>query len=139
MSDDVVARADRVLEGVTPGPWTIDDEGISAGDRSILVPLAVDERFVAEARTLVPELQDEVVRLREAWDDHHDPEQAAGLWCDRNDLLIRIEKLKADLAKARHVIEQVRTDVGSLPDHLRSPAVRRIIAILDEAERGEGS
>lgn len=47
--------------------------------------------------------------------------------------------LAGDLAKARNVIEQVRTDVGSLPDHLRSPAVRRIIAILAEAEWGEGS
>lgn len=53
--------------------------------------------------------------------------------------VVRNADLVGDLAKARNVIEQVRTEVGSLPDHLRSPAVRRVIAILDEAERGEGS
>lgn len=42
--------------------------------------------------------------------------------------------LLADLAKARNVIERVREQVDSLPDHLRSPAVRRIIDILADAE-----
>lgn len=55
--------------------------------------------------------------------------------CNTDPLAIRhVSDLLADLAKARNVIEQVRTEVGSLPDHLRSPAVRRVIAILDEAE-----
>ena len=45
-----------------------------------------------------------------------------------------VEGLLADLAKARNVIEQVRAEVESLPDHLRSPAVRRIIDILADAE-----
>ena len=41
------------------------------------------------------------------------------------------------LAKARNVIEQVRDEVESLPDHLRSPAVRRISDILADAEGSE--
>ena len=48
-----------------------------------------------------------------------------------------IRDLLADLAKARNVIEQVRDEVESLPDHLRSPAVRRIIDILADAEGSE--
>lgn len=45
-----------------------------------------------------------------------------------------VEELLAELAKARNVIGQVRAEVDSLPDHLRSPAVRRVIDILADAE-----
>ena len=52
-------------------------------------------------------------------------------------LLAAYEHAVADLAKARNVIEQVRAEVESLPDHLRSPAVRRVIDILADAEGSE--
>lgn len=60
---DLTDRAERLLAGITPGPWEIDDEGISAGPYSILAPLAADERFIAASPTLVADLLAEVKRL----------------------------------------------------------------------------
>lgn len=61
---DLTDRAERLLAGITPGPWEIDDEGISAGPYSILAPLAADERFIAASPTLVADLLAEVKRLK---------------------------------------------------------------------------
>lgn len=82
MNDDIVARADRALEGVTEGPWTITEGTLSPGSEIVGANREtvifeqdeqggpawgedVDARFIAESRTLVPELQDEVVRLQD--------------------------------------------------------------------------
>lgn len=82
MSDDVVAKADSVLEGVTEGPWRWSedsrngDQELTGPDGRDLLKLCWstedwyfdnghDGTFAAAARTLVPELRDEVVRLRE--------------------------------------------------------------------------
>jgi hypothetical protein len=67
---DIVQRAKAALEGATDGPWEIvgggeyvtgvgilaapDDGGVTSGDAE----------FIAQARTLVPELVAEVERLR---------------------------------------------------------------------------
>ncbi|AXQ64571.1 hypothetical protein KNU83_gp080 [Mycobacterium phage LilMoolah] len=77
---DVVERAKAALEGVAYGPWEFDcsDEGMQAvggpviwlgdGDLGFRVEAHYqDDRnaeFVAQARTLVPELVAEVERLR---------------------------------------------------------------------------
>ncbi|RPA65785.1 hypothetical protein EF294_03345 [Gordonia oryzae] len=52
-----------------------------------------------ECDALCDDIERDRDALRQAWDDHHDAEQAEGLWCDRNDLLIRIEKLRAEVKR----------------------------------------
>lgn len=86
MSNDILDRAEAALDGVTEGPWRasllgdgIDyDDGSScyrggvypADHGSTPIFLAAggidrrDARFIAEARALVPELTDEIERLR---------------------------------------------------------------------------
>lgn len=86
-SDDAVAKADAVLAGVTEGPWKWSGsylQGGTGGYDEVIAPGPVkcmsycyggssviesesqrDREFIAAARTLVPELRDEVVRLRD--------------------------------------------------------------------------
>lgn len=80
MADDITDRARAALEGVTDGPWgtygdgthevyqepTGDDEGQYI---CYQVVRTADARFIAAARTLVPELRAEVERLRGALKD----------------------------------------------------------------------
>lgn len=75
---DIVERAKSALEGTTEGPWTFQHWGgqnqngdyaesiLFDGDgESMTYGLAVcDGDFIAQARTLVPELVAEVERLR---------------------------------------------------------------------------
>ncbi|WP_065286730.1 hypothetical protein [Mycolicibacter kumamotonensis] len=89
MTDDVIARATAALEGVTEGPWRASLlDGIDYEDGSSCIRGGVypdvhgsapvflsssgidrrDARFIAAARTLVPELLAEVERLRGALD-----------------------------------------------------------------------
>ena len=86
---DVIARAKAALEGVTEGPWRASLlDGIDYEDGSSCIRGGVypdvhgsapvflsssgidrrDARFIAAARTLVPELLAEVKRLRGALD-----------------------------------------------------------------------
>lgn len=85
---DLVARAHAALEGVTPGPWDLaygwivtdvdkctcdgPHEGYGHRPECGLVPLALgsgpDAEFIAAARQLVPELIDELERLRRVTD-----------------------------------------------------------------------
>jgi hypothetical protein len=63
---DVVERAEAALEGITEGEWDVRD--------GFVYPLSIrcglggiwprDARFIAAARTLVPELLAEVKSLR---------------------------------------------------------------------------
>lgn len=83
---DVVERAKAALEGVSDGPWDYEHafgaSFVCAGDRHRTTAQAwilradtesgkrqdkLDARFVAQARTLVPELVAEVERLH-TWD-----------------------------------------------------------------------
>ncbi len=90
MADDILARARAALEGVTEGPWEVNREGwavISSSSDSVLhgyfegdcdnccypitaaasVAISIENvTFIAEARTLIPELLAEVERLRGA-------------------------------------------------------------------------
>lgn len=87
MTDDLIARATAALEGVTEGPWRASLlDGIDYEDGSSCIRGGVypdvhgsapvflsssgidrrDARFIAAARTLVPELLAEVERLRGA-------------------------------------------------------------------------
>ncbi|AXN53038.1 hypothetical protein PBI_HOMINES_52 [Mycobacterium phage Homines] len=67
---DVVERAKAALEGVTEGPWTwthgMDARAMVLGPDNLRVKLEGyrDAEFIAQARTLVPELVAEVERLR---------------------------------------------------------------------------
>lgn len=101
MTDDIVQQARAALDGVTEEPWeavhhyhrtknyhvasevypVAELEGDGGGG---ITTSATDARFIAAARTLVPQLADEVERLRAAVDieadrDHNDPDfQAVG-------------------------------------------------------------
>ena len=61
----LIARARASLEGVTGGPWgCIRVDGAFLPVREALPPVhtEADRRFIAEARTLVPELLDALER-----------------------------------------------------------------------------
>jgi hypothetical protein len=82
MSDDILARARAALDGVTPGPWVHDPKlfsNVYSDDAtgSIVATCtgftyarrppadeAANARFIAFARSLVPEMADEIARLR---------------------------------------------------------------------------
>jgi hypothetical protein len=94
---DIVDRANKVLEGVTPGPWyTVVDEiatqvqgfPILDSEKYEIVGTEgfygdydtdwINARFIAEARELVPELVAEIERLRDAlriWIDMMEDDQ----------------------------------------------------------------
>lgn len=73
---DILARVDEVTEGVTEGPWEQNgNSGVhTLAGRCIALTYASDwngqgankrdARFIAAARTLVPELRDEIARLQ---------------------------------------------------------------------------
>ena len=76
MTNDILARAEQAMEGVTEGPWEYPEAilgcpsaaiftGGDEGSAEVLIGLArpAEGRFIAAARTLVPEL---VTALREA-------------------------------------------------------------------------
>lgn len=76
-SDDVVQRARQALDGITPGPWKIDDYDESALDSIVSVAddrlggwvevarsTGDDARFIAAAPDLVRKLAAEVEKLR---------------------------------------------------------------------------
>ncbi len=65
--DDLISRAEKALEGVTPGPWVAanDENRTVRGENGLTVGYyfqAANARFIAAARDLVPEL---VAKLRE--------------------------------------------------------------------------
>lgn len=64
---DLIARADAAMDGVTPGPWTIDDEGDAIigpefSDYEIELVTGFysdkDMHFIAASRQLFPALRD---------------------------------------------------------------------------------
>ncbi|AXQ60787.1 hypothetical protein I5H32_gp087 [Mycobacterium phage EleanorGeorge] len=75
---DVVERGKAALEGVTDGPWRWDDDDdliaadpharpvitVNCYNESVNVENPRDSQFIAQARSLVPELIAEVERLR---------------------------------------------------------------------------
>jgi len=78
MSTPIEVRARLLLEGVTKGPWTAKRDYVAASDvitdepyyeGKFLVAESIfqrpDQEFIAACRTLVPELCDEIDRLRE--------------------------------------------------------------------------
>jgi hypothetical protein len=99
MSDDIIARAEAALEGVTDGPWscygnmahevfqepTADSEG---ADVAHSVCHIEDSRFIAAARTLVPALVAELKTARAeleqlpSADDFHNAAQAILYWSE---------------------------------------------------------
>jgi hypothetical protein len=83
MSDDLIARARAALDGVTPGEWSLIadplEDGfeclrVSAGDACVIAGCGccgspfgdnmADASFIAAARSLVPDMADEITRLR---------------------------------------------------------------------------
>jgi HAMP domain-containing protein len=106
MSDDILARARAALDGVTPGPWVHDPKlfsNVYSDDAtgSIVATCtgftyarrppadeAANARFIAFARSLVPEMADEITRLRaeverlrEAWEPPPAGERPDGYEC----------------------------------------------------------
>ncbi|AVO21766.1 hypothetical protein SEA_JEON_63 [Mycobacterium phage Jeon] len=96
---DVVARAKAALEGVTEGPWTwthgMDARAMVLGPDNLRVKLEGyrDAEFIAQARTLVPELVAEVERLRA---------EKLGLEISESNLLVEL----------RNEVERLRKLVG---------------------------
>lgn len=72
MSSDVVERAKAALEGVSEGPWEFEmrERRVWLADCDLGADIALhhqaDEngRFIAESRSLIPELLQEIERLR---------------------------------------------------------------------------
>lgn len=98
MPDDVVSRARAALEGVTPGPWIqVGFGNIHADPVGSHPPVAktwkrANGDFIAESRTLMPELADE---LEEAKRD---------LWT----LVEEKQELRDKLTAARAEVERLR-------------------------------
>lgn len=119
MSDDITDRARAALEGVTDGPWEVNREGwavISSSSDSVLhgyfegdcdnccypitaaasVAIGIENvTFIAEARTLVPELLAEVERLRGGRSNHEALMASAGEQYDK--LAVEVERLRGAL------------------------------------------
>ncbi|UEM46081.1 hypothetical protein SEA_PINKCREEK_11 [Mycobacterium phage Pinkcreek] len=124
---DPVTRAKAALESIGDGPWTIDSEdgepiiheahhydsadewydvdGPNGGWVAHCEDLPVAE-FIAQARTLVPELVAEVERLRSykslpldmVWQDYYSPDDVLKI---RQPLDAEIEQLRAEVERLR--------------------------------------
>lgn len=82
ISPDKIAEWRKLCEGATPGPWTIDGGyvwGFCPLIKNQTTPTELiveqdghdyDKRFIAAARTALPELLDEVERLQKQIDEH---------------------------------------------------------------------
>lgn len=85
MTDDVLARAQQALEGVTPGPWRVGSDTYHDiyGPGGQLVfehdpgPRREDAEFIAAARSLIPELIDalQAARTENGEDNNERPDQ----------------------------------------------------------------
>lgn len=81
MTPERLAEIRALEEDTTPGPWVVDDDGTSVWTEGETVlggtihraddgyargdyDPAADAKFIAEAKQFVPELLDEVARLR---------------------------------------------------------------------------
>lgn len=68
MSDDIVQRARAALEGVDGGPWRVigfgNIQSAATRPRVAKVTSAANATFVAQARSLVPDLVAEIEKLR---------------------------------------------------------------------------
>jgi len=85
MTDDVLARAQQALEGVTPGPWRVGSDtyhDIYGPDGRLVFehdpgPRREDAEFIAAARSLIPELIDalQAARTENGEDNNERPDQ----------------------------------------------------------------
>ncbi|GAA4809483.1 hypothetical protein [Tomitella cavernea] len=131
MPDDVIARAELAMDGVTEGPWIAEysrEQGncVIPGDAEStrkavcvtrLYHQAADAAFIAAARTLVPDL---AVALWEARADAREVEaraenvrrgasaQIADLRSQRDDALAEVERLRPLVANGMGAIGAVR-------------------------------
>ncbi|QWT30294.1 hypothetical protein OLP41_gp008 [Mycobacterium phage I3] len=152
---DAAERAKAALEEATEGPWLYIPGGsedalvVSEGERepnAITVGgvsfhpglhVAVDLRdgdaeFIAQARTLVPELIAEVERLRSykslpldmVWQDYYSPDDVLKI---RQPLDAEIEQLRAEVERLNEIIEQV----GEVADSYKLIEDTQILAIIN--------
>lgn len=161
MTDDIVARAKAALEGVTPEPWEVRPTR-PAVTYGYIWPLSIryglgslrpeDTEFIAQARTLVPELVDEVELLRSLQGlsvnipEHGEwgSETLAYLFMDfgiqpgdgyeaavarQGDLLRELAAAKTEVEQLRATVERVRDIVH---EHIPRGAGQRILDALDE-------
>lgn len=138
MTDDLTARVRAALEGVTRGPWdaaeAFDASFVCAGDGRVSETWIVrldnrpgrvkdraDARFIAAARSLVPELLAEVERLN-TWDglmallDEHWPADIFPTLADDPDrdpgprivsLLRWVEQQRAEVDRLRDALDRL--------------------------------
>ncbi|WP_454232052.1 hypothetical protein [Mycolicibacterium fortuitum] len=129
---DVVQRAKTVLEGTTDGPWEIIGGGEYVTGVGILVApddggvTSGDAEFIAQARTLVPELVAEVERLQAARRD--ESRYLVETHNDRADLLREVERLRATVERVRELAHNPETWSGT---QVVTVSPRRILAALD--------
>ncbi|MDG5773909.1 hypothetical protein [Mycolicibacterium fortuitum] len=137
---DVVQRAKAVLEGITDGPWIAEYSGeqgncvIPHDAQSTREAVATthlyhqlaDAEFIAQARTLVPELVAEVERLRSykslppgwVWQDYYSPDDVCKI---RAEYEAEIEQLKAregKVAEASYRTGQRDAEVGQFDEEV---------------------
>jgi len=85
ITDDVLARAQQALDGVTPGPWRVGSDtyhDIYGPDGRLVFehdpgPRREDAEFIAAARSLIPELIDalQAARTENGEDNNERPDQ----------------------------------------------------------------
>src|SRR5699024_9036817 len=113
MSDDILDRAAQALDGVSEGPWTANGCNVKSHHGGIAYPgYETNARFIAAARSLVPELADEIINLRAERD------QWQALWRDSvaEAAAASEERDKAAAASEPRRIETVE-ELDALPVH----------------------
>lgn len=162
---DIVDRAKAALADTTDGPWEVNTEGwacISSGSDSVFhayvettcidcdaeitqsmgchVAISIeDAEFIAQARTLVPELIAEVERLQAARRD--ESRYLVETHNDRADLLREVERLRATVYRVRAAVVELESlarkyDANHLSNHARGVAhARRVTLAALDADR----
>lgn len=160
---DVVARAEAALEGTTPAPWVVNTEGWAVishesdsvfhgyfdgycndcGDNVVdaaFVAISIeDAEFIAAARSLVPELVDEVKKARTykslpidmVWQDYYSPDDVCKI---REENEVEVERLRGALETIRSIASRAAINEGHI---ISSWARRDLLDILAVIERTE--
>ena len=136
---DILTRVAQALDGVTPGPWdhseAFNASFVSAGDRTVSVSQSwiarldnrpgrrqdkIDARFIAEARTLVPELAAELKVTRAELALTRDGYQVRPMTETESNLMTQVLDLRRERAESKAEVERLRG------------ALERVNALADE-------
>jgi uncharacterized small protein (DUF1192 family) len=147
MTDDILARARAALDGVTPGPWETQcypwptqigccplvGNPRSAHHKMRNVAAAntdQDIRFIAAARSLVPEMADEIARLRAEVERLREAERTA--WIAGRDAAAEVVKACALALPQMAAVETKALRVMDVAEFLDGMSIA-ILALTPEA------